>query len=672
LRRPAFWFALALVGQAVSLQMIDAGRLIRYQHYKPLSSLLGEDLMLLPVIFFAQTLIVIAGYRSHWRGLRKVLVKNFRPWQLAAVILVFSLSSTALSRDLSFYALELLFATLVQAVNLANIVLVVLSVDKQGLASIKTFFERFLGGVEAGSEKSRKIDRFALLGAVWTVMLAGALSLFSYENHPHVPDEVAYLYHARFLAEGQLTMPAPPVQEGFGFYLMDFKGDRWFPSPPVGWPAVLAVGMFAGVPWLVNPLLAGLNVLLGYALLGELFNRRIARISLFLLCVSPWHIFMASNFMTHTFTLTCSLAAALGVVRARRTGSMTWALLSGVAVGVGVLIRPLDGLVLGVVIGLWAIGVGGERLKFPALAAFALGGSVIAVVMFGYNYLIAGHPLVFPLNAYLDKTVGPGFNDLGFGPDRGLGWALQPFPGHSPLGSMVNANLNIFSLNIELFGWATGSLILITVLFFFFRSLRKADYLMLAVIVAVFAAYFFYWYSGGPDFGARYWYLMLVPLVALSAKGIEFLADHLRSNEGEQTGARIKLAVLLLSVSALINYFPWRAVDKYYHYLLMRPDVRYLAEQHGFGKSLVLIRGNEHPDYASAAIYNPLDFNADAPIYAWDRNPEVRLKLLSAYPDRPIWVVDGPSITKSSFKVVEGPLSAREMIEQPRVENRLH
>jgi hypothetical protein len=347
-------------------------------------------------------------------------------------------------------------------------------------------------------------------------------------------------------------------------------------------------------------------------------------------------------------------------------------LLSGVAVGVGVLIRPLDGLVLGAVIGLWAIGVGGARLKFSALAAFALGGAAIAFVMFGYNYLIAGHPLVFPLNAYVDKVFGAGRNDMGFGSNRGLGWALQPFPGHSPVGSLVNANLNIFSLNIELFGWATGSLILITVLLFFFRALRKADYLMLSVIVAVFAAYFFYWYSGGPDFGARYWYLILVPCVALSAKAIEFLADHLRSNESAHSSARIKLAVLLLSVAALINYFPWRAVDKYHHYLLMRPDVRYLAEQYGFGKSLVLIRGNEHPDYASAAIYNPLDFNADAPIYAWDRNPEVRLQLLNTYSDRPVWILDGPTMTRSGFKVVEGPFSARELIEQSRVEKSIH
>src|SRR4030095_4752426 len=34
LKRLAFWFALAIVGQAVALQMIEAGPSVRYQHYK--------------------------------------------------------------------------------------------------------------------------------------------------------------------------------------------------------------------------------------------------------------------------------------------------------------------------------------------------------------------------------------------------------------------------------------------------------------------------------------------------------------------------------------------------------------------------------------------------------------------------------------------------------------
>jgi hypothetical protein len=118
---------------------------------------------------------------------------------------------------------------------------------------------------------------------------------------------------------------------------------------------------------------------------------------------------------------------------------------------------------------------------------------------------------------------------------------------------------------------------------------------------------------------------------------------------------------------ALINYFPWRAIDKYHDYLNMRPDIRYLAREYNFGRSLVLIRGPAHPDYFSAATYNPLDLHADLPIYAWDRNTEARNAVLKAYADRPVWLIDGPSVTHSGFKVVGGPVSAQYLLAQPQI-----
>jgi hypothetical protein len=223
---------------------------------------------------------------------------------------------------------------------------------------------------------------------------------------------------------------------------------------------------------------------------------------------------------------------------------------------------------------------------------------------------------------------------------------------------VINANLNISSINAELFGWSTGSLLFIA-LILFSRKARKSDYLMLAAIAAVVGTYSLYWFSGGPDFGARYWYLAIVPCIALTVSGIRFLenAFHQTGVESIPNGTRVLAAVLSMCILTLVNYFPWRAIDKYFHYLRMRPDIPYMAKEHGFGRSLVLIRGNRHPDYASAAAYNPLDLSANGPVYVWDRNPEVRAKAIRAYPDRLIWLVDGPSLTDTGFKIVAGPVA---------------
>jgi hypothetical protein len=185
---------------------------------------------------------------------------------------------------------------------------------------------------------------------------------------------------------------------------------------------------------------------------------------------------------------------------------------------------------------------------------------------------------------------------------------------------------------------------------------------MLAMIAVVAGAYSLFWYSGGPDFGARYWYLLLVPFIALTVGGARVLATRLPLAPAPALAhARLMIAVLSLCILSLLSYTPWRALDKYYHYLGMKPDIAELARQYAFGKSLVLIRGDSFPDYASAWVYNPLDPQADAPIYAWDRDAQLRQSLLNAYPDRVVWGVDGPSITGGDFKVVFGPLTVSEM-----------
>jgi hypothetical protein len=89
----------------------------------------------------------------------------------------------------------------------------------------------------------------------------------------------------------------------------------------------------------------------------------------------------------------------------------------------------------------------------------------------------------------------------------------------------------------------------------------------------------------------------------------------------------------------------------------MRPDVRELSVSVPFGRSIVFVRGNRHPDYASAAIYNPVDLRADAPIFVWDRDRSLREQVLMAYSDRPVWFLDGPTLTGKGYEIVGGPLS---------------
>jgi hypothetical protein len=311
---------------------------------------------------------------------------------------------------------------------------------------------------------------------------------------------------------------------------------------------------------------------------------------------------------------------------------------------------------------LWAIGLGGKRLPIRAVAALVLGSMFVGAAILPYNKALTGDSRKFPIMAYTEEHFAPKANAYGFGPERGMGWPIDPYPGHGPLDALVNSNLNTASINADLFGWSTGSLIFILAAVFAW-NIRREDALMILIIVINFVLYFFYYFSGGPDFAARYWFLMILPCVVLTVRGIDWMQDTLAART--HGDSRVALAVACLCLFAAVNYLPWRAVDKYFHYLGMRPDVRSLAREHAFGRSLVLVRGEELPDYVSAATFNPLDFHAEGPVYARDSSKEIRARLLGAYPDRPIWILEGPTVTGSGYKIIAGPIRPDEIARIP-------
>ncbi|MFN2399265.1 MAG: ArnT family glycosyltransferase [Gemmatimonadaceae bacterium] len=652
----AFWLAVALLGQTTVLQLVRAGQMVGYQHLVSPLRLQSEAHPALLALLAFQFVVVVTGYRGFWRLALAWLLRTFGGTKLAVIAGIFVLSSATLSREVPVYVAELFFASFLQVLNLATIVLVARAVPDRALEGVRTSIDNLLGARAEGLQEPAGLDRFVLVAAACVVFVTAMLATLVYERHPHVPDEVSYLYHARYLAHGMLSMPVPPVPEAFNVDLMTYEATRWYSPVPPGWPFILALGVLAGVPWLVNPVLAGLCILLAYAALRDVYNLRTARLAVILLATSPWFLFMAMSLMTHTLTLTCALGAAVAVARLRRSGNLTWAWLGGIAIGLVSLIRPLEGVLVAGLLGLWALPVWGRRLRFSPVVTLALGSLIVGGVVFPYNRYLTGRATDFPINAYTDKLHGVGSNTLGFGANRGMGWSgLDPFPGHGAIDVLVNANLNTYSLNVELLGWSVGSLLVLSVLLVSRPRWVRADLLMLAVLVSVVGIHSFYWFSGGPDFGARYWYLILVPCIALTARGVEILADQI-AKVVTGAGARVVLAALLLCLLSVATFVPWRSLDKYYHYRRMRPDIRDLARERSFGRSLVLVQGRRHPDYASAVAYNPVDLNANAPVYAWDRGPEVRTRLMDIYADRPIWVVAGPTITGRGFEVLAGPL----------------
>ncbi len=655
----AGWTALALAGQACSLQLIEAGPHVRPQMFYPWGEILHTTRHMFLFVFILQALLVVWGT---WRHLRPGIATtrraiSFPSLLLALVVMVFA--STTLAPEVAQAFVRGGFAAkLVVQTSKTALSMVILSVGLANLALAAATLPLTVLELLSARWRERNTKTIPWLAALWVVAVSSLLAWVVLERMPHVPDEVAYIFHAKYLAAGKVYLPMPPDTSALAVDFTIADGTKWYSAVPLGWPLVLAIGVWLGVPWLMSPLLGGATVLLAHVLLRRLYDRDLADAAALLLAGSPWLLYMSASMMTHGPTLVLALLGLIGVERAREHGSVAGGALAGLSFGALLHTRPLEAVIVAGVAGLWWLAVGWKKLKPAALGATALTGGAMTALLLAYNRMLTGSATKLPLEYWTDLNYYPGANRLGFGKDIGnFGWTgLDALKGHGPIDVVMNTNHNLYMLNFEMFGWACGSLIFVLLLALLRRS--KKDALMWGLVAGTWAGLSLYWFSGGPDFGARYWYQMFVPLVALSVLGAQEFAAALSKQSSEaHSNTRVWAFVMLATIIGTINLLPWRALDKYRNYRGVVPDVRTLMRENNFGKSLVFVRGKPFPDYASAIPFNPPTFDRDypGPIFALEVSPESTARLKEYFSDRPVWVLAGPSESGGPFKIIERP-----------------
>lgn len=660
--KAAGWFGLALAGHASALQLISAGPFIKLQLFHEWGTLLGTYRGVFLAAVLLQALIATWCARPLWSRARPILLQLIS-WRGALLLLIlFGYSASTIPPEVAQslvggrgfaiwivrHVAKVALAFLIHGAAAVNLILAATAIPEDAWQKCVDRAEKF----------PRR--RLASLAALWVLVVASVLHWFVLDGMPHIPDEVAYVFQAKYISAGSVYLPVPPDAEAFYCRFCMVDDGKWYSAMLGGWPFALALGYLAGVPWLVNPLLGVIGILLSYVLVKRLYDEQVAAATVVLLAASPWFLFMSASLMPHPLSLVLTLVGLLGVERARAAGHLGWALAAGAAFGALLHVRPLEAVGLAGVAGLWWVSAGWQRLRVTALACTATTGLAMTALFLAYNKMLTGSPWLAPVNQFFDKTVYAGANRLGFGPDVGnFGWVgLDALPGHGLIDVFMNTNHNLYMVNFELFGWACGSLVFVFVLLLV-RGVRR-DALMFGLLLGIWAAMSLYWFSGGPDFGARYWYQMILPLTVLTALGARALQESAaREDWAHKPANAVWIFVVLASLSGLLNVVPWRSLDKYRNYRRIRADVRALQRQHDFGRSLVLVRGDRNSDYASAFALNPSTLGPDVEgsVYALDLGPESRARLLSFFRGRPVWVIEGPSVTKDGFRVVAGPLS---------------
>lgn len=366
--------------------------------------------------------------------------------------------------------------------------------------------------------------------AILAFLSSAAVSRFVLEDTPHVADEVVYLFQARMLSSGRLYLGGglPSITDYYFVYDDGLK--RWGKYPP-GWPLVLSLGVLAGMPWIVNPIIHAVNLLLIYLVGKQLYGSRTGAAAAVLVLISPFMLFMGANMMSHTLSLFLTLSIAYWGLRARESGKNMHAFFSGLSWGMLVATRFYTGVLFGsaVWLSVMALKKGLSQTEKRSLTAIVLSLAAAALpvtLMLYYNAALTGNPLLLPYTEYIihEYPDQPTCDDIGFGEDRGCpfggSWIIdgQKVKGHNIQTALLNLLLNVKLLSSQLFGWPFTSFWLI-ILLLYLRKNSRQDLCLIAYSMLLVLGYSLFW-NTGLGYGPRYYYDASGFLVLLSARGL--------------------------------------------------------------------------------------------------------------------------------------------------------
>src|SRR5262249_52849849 len=120
---------------------------------------------------------------------------------------------------------------------------------------------------------------FVALAAALAALESAAVARWCFAGNPPAIDVWIQYFQARIFLSGAVAAPPPPSVPHFAL-LHTLVTDRgWFAQFPPLHPALLALGMAFGAPWLVTPLLAGPFVGAVYLLGRQAGDERVARVA---------------------------------------------------------------------------------------------------------------------------------------------------------------------------------------------------------------------------------------------------------------------------------------------------------------------------------------------------------------------------------------------------------
>jgi hypothetical protein len=472
-----------------------------------------------------------------------------------------------------------------------------------------------------------------VITASFVISLVLGRSLFSLYSINH--DDAMYVYEARLLGDGHLTLPAAE-HDYFRPWASGVRDDRVVMKYTPPWPAVLAASeRLTGSIHVASAAIAAAAVGLVYLLAREIFDRRrVALVAAAVFALSPMALIQSGTALPYLFQLVAGLAFAVGLVAGLRRGRIWLLVLSGVALGVGLFARPFDAVLFALPFGavlVWQLR-GQRRALARAVGFVAAGAAPIVALNLVFNAHTMGSPLALPF------TVTSRYDTVGFG-RRGI-FADTTFA------FSLGDGLRGLARNLQWFpSWSFGGVITfalagVAVVAAFRSGWRRGPWLwaLAGVAVTVCLGYVLFWspfsmsvrWPGVQTLGPYYHVAVLVPVAILGARGWDLLW------QGSRLERRISLAAAcagaLLTVLALPPKIEANAeIKDGFQEISDQLDALGLTD----AVLVVPARGNDGFQSPTPFLENRPDL--DQPVlYAEDRGAE-NFALFDRFPDRRVY-----------------------------------
>jgi hypothetical protein len=376
-------------------------------------------------------------------------------------------------------------------------------------------------------------------GVVALVARANLFPLMSGDS-----DEPVYVYQARMLAQGHVTLAARLHAEFFHPWLFGQRGDRLFSQYQPGWPAVITVAHALGDERVALVFAAVAAVTATWCLAQQIAPGSGA-FAVVLLLLSPMFVVQSGLYLPYLWSTALVTGALAGVVAGVKRSRRGPFLAAGGLFGPALFTRPFDAFLVAALAAAYLLVA--CRRDGPALRRAAswllVGGLPFVLLTAIYNAHVTGSVVRFPLQAAerLD-TFGFGGRKMAFD---------QPVLDYTPRLALSSFARNVGAMSYWFAGSGVGMLFAVAAVV---RNRRRPETWLIAGVVALFPIGYFFWWAtslGDPGaakgLGPHYYVPAFAGLAVLGGWALRDLARRSRALVGLGLAAVVGGSLFMVS-----------------------------------------------------------------------------------------------------------------------------